>query len=141
MDQTEQDRSLQTRGGCVSGATQADICLVNAMVDYIGVRPPSPGPLFITGMATPLTRKLLVNELHAALRLRGIPHLNIKATALGLGQAPQQPGAVSKTRYPNAGKVVELCISYLHKNPSAGTSSYISSTSSQQLLTHSEDSY
>ena len=47
------------------GATQADICPVKAMVDYIAVRPQSPGPLFITDIGTPLTRNVLVNELHA----------------------------------------------------------------------------
>ena len=54
------------------GATKADICPVQALVNYIGVRGTTPGPLFVFRSGTPLTRATLVTEVQAALKLAGV---------------------------------------------------------------------
>ena len=56
------------------GATNADICPVQAMLQFLAVRNPSPGPLFVFKSGTPLTQATLVTHLRAALQKAGIPH-------------------------------------------------------------------
>ena len=54
------------------GATKADICPVQALVNYIAVRGTTPGPLFVFRSGTPLTRSALVTYVQAALKLAGM---------------------------------------------------------------------
>ena len=68
------------------GATQSDVCPVQAMIQYLAVRSPEPGPLFITG-TVPLTRTLLVKELQAALQSRGIPPSRYNGHSFRIGAA------------------------------------------------------
>jgi hypothetical protein len=48
------------------------ICPIQAFIQYIGVRPATPGPLFILSTGAPLTRSYLVSNLQAALRQAGL---------------------------------------------------------------------
>ena len=54
------------------GRTEAAICPVTAIIHYIGIRKPGPGPLFILNSGAPLTRTYLVANLQAALRQAGL---------------------------------------------------------------------
>ena len=49
------------------------ICPVQALIDFIAVRSPEPGPIFVYQLATPLTRIKLVCEVLETLRQAGIP--------------------------------------------------------------------
>ena len=51
------------------GRTDSAICPVKALVHYITIHKPGPGPLFILSMGPPLTRTYLVANLQAALGL------------------------------------------------------------------------
>ena len=75
------------------GATQANTYLVKAMVDHIAVCPPA------LDLCSLQTWVYFANELHTTLWLQDIPHLNIKATALGSGRPLQQLSTVMKTRF------------------------------------------
>ena len=55
------------------GATHVSICPVQALIDFIAVRSPEPGPIFVYQLATPLTRIKLVCEVLETLRQAGIP--------------------------------------------------------------------
>ena len=54
------------------GRTDSAICPVKALVHYIAIRKPGPGPLFILSMGAPLTRTYLVANFQAALRQAGL---------------------------------------------------------------------
>ncbi len=49
------------------GATAANICPMKALLHYIAVRSPTPGPLFVFQSGTPLTRKALVSHMQSML--------------------------------------------------------------------------
>lgn len=49
------------------GLSGTHICPVRALIKYIGIRPPTPGPLFMLSTGVPLTRAYLVTNLKAAL--------------------------------------------------------------------------
>ena len=69
------------------GATHADICPVVAMLQYLAVRTPSPGPLFVFQSGAPLTRASLVSHLRAALQKAGIPHSAYSGHSFRIGAA------------------------------------------------------
>lgn len=54
------------------GATQADMCPVQAMIQYLSLREPDAGPLFISQNGVPVTHATLVKELQEALQQEGI---------------------------------------------------------------------
>ena len=54
------------------GKTDVAICPVQAVIQYIAVRSPNPGPLFMLSEGTPLTRGYLVSLVQAALRRGGL---------------------------------------------------------------------
>ena len=54
------------------GAISASICPVQALIRYIAVRSPAPGPLFVFQSGSPLTRGALVTHLQAALKNAGV---------------------------------------------------------------------
>ena len=54
------------------GATGSSLCPVQALWQYLAVRGPAPGPLFIQASGVPLTRSLLVKRLQEALESAGI---------------------------------------------------------------------
>ncbi len=63
------------------GATNHTLCL------YLGVRSPSPGPLFIFKSGSPLTRSALVAHLQAALKKSGIAHSAYTGHSFRIGAA------------------------------------------------------
>ena len=54
------------------GRTNATPCPVAAILNYLSVRPPSPGPLFIFQDGKPLTRVALVDQLRSAMQQLGM---------------------------------------------------------------------
>ena len=54
------------------GRTNSSICLVVALLAYLAIRPPAPGPLFTHGYGSHLTRSGLVSAVHAALSEGGV---------------------------------------------------------------------
>ena len=69
------------------GATQSEICPVAALLDYLQVRHPNPGPLFVFQSGKPLSRSALVHHLQAALQQEGIPASNFKGHSFRIGAA------------------------------------------------------
>ena len=54
------------------GQSGTMVCPVRALIAYIGVRPPNPGPLLMLPTGVPLNRAYLVTNLQAALRQAGL---------------------------------------------------------------------
>ncbi len=69
------------------GATAANICPVKALIHYIAVRSPTPGPLFVFQSGTPLTRKALVSHVQSALCHAGISPAAYTGHSLRIGAA------------------------------------------------------
>ena len=69
------------------GRTDAAICPVSALVQYIGIRSPSPGPLFVLQSGTPLTHTYLVSHLRAALRRAGLDDAQFNGHSFRIGAA------------------------------------------------------
>ena len=71
----------------VEGTTQFQVCPVEALNKYIGVRSPDPGPPFIFQSGAPLTRQALVSHLHEALEKVGIDHSRYNGHSFRTGAA------------------------------------------------------
>ena len=70
------------------GSTGANICPVQAIIQYIAVRSPNPGPLFVTQEGSPpLTHAMLVTRLHTALQQAGIPSGQYSGHSFRIGAA------------------------------------------------------
>ena len=69
------------------GNTGSEVCPIQALVHYIGVRSPSQGPLFILQSGAPLTRSYLVSQLQAALRQAGIEDSGFNGHSFRIGVA------------------------------------------------------
>ena len=69
------------------GRTGTAICPVTALVGYIAVRNPLPGPLFILTSGAPLTRPYLVSSLQAALRSAGLDDKQYNGHSFRIGAA------------------------------------------------------
>ena len=69
------------------GATNTDICPVQAVLQFLAVRNPSPGPFFIIQSGSPLTQGTLVSHLRAALQKAGIPHSAYNGHSFRIGAA------------------------------------------------------
>ena len=54
------------------GHTDSRIWLVIALLAYLAIRPPSPGPHFVHASGSPLTRSGLVSAVHTALSEAGV---------------------------------------------------------------------
>lgn len=54
------------------GRTSSTVCPVTALLAYLSIRPPSPGPLFLHSDGSPLTRPSLVSAVRAALSGTGL---------------------------------------------------------------------
>lgn len=54
------------------GSTESVVCPVRAIIRYLGICNPEPGPLFTTSTGVPLTRAYLVTNLQAAIRQAGL---------------------------------------------------------------------
>ena len=69
------------------GATQSQVCPVEALIKYIGVCSPDTGPLFDFQSRSPLTRQALVSHLHEALEKVGIDHSRYNGHSFRIGTA------------------------------------------------------
>jgi hypothetical protein len=69
------------------GKTGSEVCPIQALVHYIGVRSPLQGPLFILQSGAPLTRPYLVSQLQAALRRAGIEDSRFNGHSFRIGAA------------------------------------------------------
>ena len=69
------------------GSTGAIICPIQAIIQYIAVCSPNPGPLFVTQDGSPLTRAMLVTRLHTALQQAGIPSGQYSGHSFRIGAA------------------------------------------------------
>lgn len=69
------------------GRTGNKLCPVAAVLGYLSIRPPSPGPLFIFDDGTPLSRPQLVLHLRHALSQLGISVANYSGHSFRIGAA------------------------------------------------------
>ena len=69
------------------GATGSPLCPVQALWQYLALRGPTPGPLFIQSSGTPLSRKFLVDQLHQALLMAGIDASSYNSHSFHIGAA------------------------------------------------------
>ena len=69
------------------GATKGDVCPVRALVDYLGTRPATPGPLFLLQSGSPLTRVVLVAKVQEALQQAGLNHKDYNGHSFRIGAA------------------------------------------------------
>lgn len=69
------------------GRTGEVLCPVSAMLGYLAIRPPYPGPLFVFEDGTPLSRTKLVTHLRAALSKAGIDTANFSGHSFRIGAA------------------------------------------------------
>ena len=69
------------------GRTDAHICPVRALTQYIGTRSSAPGPLFLLNNGTPLTRPYLVSHLQTALRQEGLDDTQYNGHSFRIGAA------------------------------------------------------
>ena len=69
------------------GATGDYLCPVTAMLGYLAVRPPSPGPLFVFEDGATLSRARLVQSLHEALVLVGMDDGRFSGHSFRIGAA------------------------------------------------------
>ena len=67
------------------GATGADVCPVQAIIQYLAIRVSTPGPLFINQVGSPLTRVGLVSHPHTALHQAGISPANYNWHSFRIG--------------------------------------------------------
>ena len=69
------------------GRSGAEVCPVQALIQYIGVCPPTPGPLFILSTGAPLTRAHLVSCLQSVLRQSGLDDSAYNGHSFRIGAA------------------------------------------------------
>ena len=69
------------------GRTYDLLCPVTALLGYLAVRPPTPGPLFIFEDGSSLSRPRLISQLQAALQLAGIPAGSYTGHSFRIGAA------------------------------------------------------
>ena len=76
------------KGTTVSlGATNASICPVAALLDFLGVRGRTPGPLFVSESGSPLSRRLFVQKVQSALTEVGLPGKDFNGHSFRIGAA------------------------------------------------------
>ena len=69
------------------GRTQSVLCPVSALLAYMAIRPPTPGPLFIFQDGTPLTRQKLVYHLRKAVSNLGLTTAGYSGHSFRIGAA------------------------------------------------------
>ena len=115
--QIKASKTDQFRSGCtvVLGATQADICPVAALLDYLNRRGSAPGPLFINPDQTPLRCRQFVTRVQEALTVAGLPGANFNGHSFRIGVATTASHAgIPETTIKNLGKVAEHGLPALH---------------------------
>ena len=81
------------------GRTRTDLCPVAAMLSYLDVRGPGPGPLFRFGDSAGLTRSRFVAKIQEALRAAGVDENKYNGHSFRIGAATTAAarGCVIKT--------------------------------------------
>ena len=74
------------------GRTQTVLCPVSALLAYLAVRPPTPGPLFIFADGSPLTRHKLICHLRHAISQLGISAAGYSGHSFRIGAATTAAG-------------------------------------------------
>ena len=69
------------------GRTGTTLCPVSAVLAYLAIRPPTPGPLFVFQDGNPLTRDKLVSQMRDALSQLGIDSTNFSGHSFRIGAA------------------------------------------------------
>ena len=69
------------------GRSQSHICPVTAVLAYLSIRPPTPGPLFMYVDGTPLTRSSLIAAVRAALTCAGFDVSRFTGHSFRIGAA------------------------------------------------------
>ena len=69
------------------GRSGTNVCPVQALLYYIGIRPATPGPLFVLSTGLPLTRACLVANLQSALRQAGMEDKKYNGHSFRIGAA------------------------------------------------------
>jgi len=69
------------------GRTYDSLCPVSAILAYLAVRPPSPGPLFIFKDGAPLSQRKFISSLREALSQAGINPIGYSGHSLRIGAA------------------------------------------------------
>lgn len=69
------------------GRTDVELCPVIALVDYLGVRGPAPGPLFVFSDGCPLSRSTLVQRVREALSAAGVDAAPYSGHSFRIGAA------------------------------------------------------
>ena len=77
----------------VLGASGEDLCPVAALLDYLGRRGPSPGPLFRLENGAPLQRASFVKGVQDSLAVAGLPGENFNGHSFHLGAATSASAA------------------------------------------------
>lgn len=63
------------------------LCPIAAVLGYLAIRPPTPGPLFICSNGTPLSRPLLVQKMREALASAGVETSSYSGHSFRIGAA------------------------------------------------------
>ena len=69
------------------GRTNTAICPITAIINYIGIRPKTPGPLFMLQSGKPLSRAYLVHHLKQDLHAAGLPEAEFNGHSFRIGAA------------------------------------------------------
>ena len=69
------------------GRTSSILCPVAAVLGYLAIRPPDPGPLFICRDGSPLSRGYLIEGMRAALSQAGVDSSQFAGHSLRIGAA------------------------------------------------------
>lgn len=69
------------------GKSESAVCPVQALIEYIGIRPSTPGPLFVLSTGAPLTREYLVSNMRSALREAGLDDSAYSGHSFRIGAA------------------------------------------------------
>ena len=93
------------------GASSAPICHVQALVNYIAVRSPGPGPLFCFESGSPLSRASMVSEVQQALTNTGLEAAGFTGHSFRIGAATTAAKrGFEDSLNPNARKMEDLGI-------------------------------
>ena len=76
-----------SRSDIVVGRTDANICPVQAIVDYVAKRGDKPGPFFTITLSQPVTKSWFVAQFRAILSAVGLPQFEYAGHSFHIGAA------------------------------------------------------
>jgi hypothetical protein len=101
----------------VLGPSGGPICPVQALLRYLAIRGPSPGPLFVCCNGSPLTPALVNSWLQTILLSAGECLAIIPATVLGTARPRPRPSPafrIISSRLRVGGLVTHICVTFEH---------------------------